>query len=103
MFRAVEELKNVFLGTSTLADNAFQERCGIPVDPVGNVYSMLQMPEKELSKIVPNAPPGFPVDKVAGLKAASAAISPQGPTEEAPSAPAAMKAPPARKSSAGVE
>ena len=35
-----DQLKNVFLGTSTLADNAFQERCGIRVDPVGNVYSM---------------------------------------------------------------
>ena len=36
-----EKLKNTFLGTFTLTDNAFAQRCGLEVDASGYVYSTL--------------------------------------------------------------
>ena len=51
----LESLKNVFLGTFYLTDNAFQERCGIKVDPKGSIYSMLQLPAELLSLVLPSA------------------------------------------------
>ena len=38
-----EKLKNSFLGTFTLADNAFAARCGIQIGTNGTVHSVLQL------------------------------------------------------------
>ena len=43
-----EELKDVFLFTFELKENAFLNRCGVAVDTVGRVYTRLSLDENDL-------------------------------------------------------
>ena len=46
-----ERLENEFLGTFTLADNAFADRCGLEIGTTGTIHSILQLTASDNKKV----------------------------------------------------